>query len=91
VLMDIKKKSQLTIPKEILEELNLRIGDTVDVFTKDGKIVIQPVKVIAVPKDEEYIWDEETKLQIKEGLSEYKAGKLKGYDSVDKMFEEIDS
>lgn len=44
-IMELRKKSQITIPKDIVEVLQLHEGDKLDISQKDGVIFIQPVCV----------------------------------------------
>ena len=39
----ITRKYQITIPKEVREKLNLRIGDLLKVEVEDDKIVLKPL------------------------------------------------
>ena len=41
--MKITRKYQITIPEEVREELNLRIGDFLKVEVEGGKIVFKPI------------------------------------------------
>ena len=45
MLAELRPKSQVTIPKEIIIKLGLSEGDTLDIFEKDGSICIMPVVV----------------------------------------------
>lgn len=45
MIIELRKKSQITIPKEIVEELNLFEGDNLDITLRDGLIIIEPVAV----------------------------------------------
>lgn len=45
MLIELRKKAQITIPKEIVVGLGLAEGDTLDVRLVDGAIVIEPVTV----------------------------------------------
>jgi antitoxin MazE len=72
MLVDFKQKSQITIPKELVKKLNLKVGDKFDAQVKDGKLVLTPV--IIVPKEQGWYysaeWQEKEKKvdqQIKEG------------------------
>ncbi|RLE94815.1 MAG: AbrB family transcriptional regulator [Thermoprotei archaeon] len=42
-LVKITRKYQITIPKEIREKLNLRVGDLLKVELEDDKIVLRPL------------------------------------------------
>ena len=42
-IVRITRKYQITIPKEVREKLNLRIGDLLKVEVEDDKIVLKPL------------------------------------------------
>lgn len=44
-VMELRKKSQITIPKDIIDALKLHEGDKLEINQKDGIIFIQPVCV----------------------------------------------
>ena len=50
MLIDIKQKAQVTIPKKVMDKLGLQIGDKVEIDTTDCQITITPV--VIVPKDQ---------------------------------------
>ncbi len=54
MLAELKQKSQLTIPKEFTEKLELKIGDTLQIDLVNDKIVITPVAVI--PKNQAWFY-----------------------------------
>ena len=45
MLAELRVKSQITIPKEIITTLGLSEGDKLDIFEKDGMICLMPVVV----------------------------------------------
>lgn len=83
VLIEMRGRSQITIPAEIVKNLGIKEGDQFDVVEKDGGIFLCPV--VVYPKKEMI---RIAKL-IKETDAEYKNGELKAYDDVDKMFKEM--
>lgn len=56
MITQIRGKSQVTIPKEVVKALNLKAGDHLDVGIENGNIVIRPVFVI--PKEQAWYWSE---------------------------------
>src|SRR5699024_11418362 len=52
-----KKKSQVTVPHDIVEALNLKVGDDLQVRLENGKIVLVPM--VSVPKDQAWFWTEQ--------------------------------
>lgn len=49
MVIELRKKSQITIPKEIINELELKEGDHLDLTVKDGMIIIEPVALYSKP------------------------------------------
>ena len=45
ILVELKAKSQVTIPKEIINSMELNQGDQFEVKEENGKIVLVPVVV----------------------------------------------
>ena len=48
MIAELRAKSQVTIPKELVDKLGLAEGDKFEVFDKDGMIYLMPV--VVVPK-----------------------------------------
>ena len=80
MMIEIRGRSQITIPSEIVKSLGIKEGDKFEVIEKDGGIFLCPV--VVYPKKEMI---RIAKL-IKETGAEYKNGEVKSYDDVDKMF-----
>ncbi|AZR02750.1 AbrB/MazE/SpoVT family DNA-binding domain-containing protein [Trueperella pyogenes] len=53
MLVELKAKSQMTIPKQIMSELGLSIGDQFEAVVQDGNIVLIPVVVYPKARIEE--------------------------------------
>lgn len=79
----MRARSQITVPSGIVRSLGIQEGDKFEVLQLDGGIFLRPV--VIYPKAE---MQRVAKL-IKETKAEYRAGKLKSYDDVDKMFEDM--
>lgn len=45
MIVELRQKSQVTIPSELIKELGLQIGDKFDVSIKDGNLMFVPVAV----------------------------------------------
>lgn len=82
-IMELRKKSQITIPLELVSKLGLKPGDKLEAIEKDGGIFITPV--IVYPK---YEMERIAKL-IKEATEEKNYGKTKVYDNVSEAFKDM--
>lgn len=81
MLLQLRDKNQLTLPKEIIDKLGLHKDDTLNVFLEDDKIVITPVSVV------------ETKLltELKEAFEDIRNGKVKSFDTIDDLLKDLDA
>jgi AbrB family looped-hinge helix DNA binding protein len=83
-----KKKSQVTIPKDIVQVLGLEEGDTLDCRLEDGKIVLVPT--IAVPKDQTWFWTEKWQEGEREAEEDIRAGRVsESFDDVDELLDSL--
>jgi AbrB family looped-hinge helix DNA binding protein len=48
MITELRQKSQITIPKGIVTKLNLKEGDKLEIYEKDGEIRIVPVAVYPI-------------------------------------------
>lgn len=81
MLAKLKAKSQITLPKKIIESLGLSKGDKFEVYEKDGVICLTPVAVY--PK--KYV--AELRREIDGIKSDIDSGKKPVFDSLDSLFE----
>lgn len=84
MLVELKAKSQVTIPKDIVNSMNLNQGDQFEVIEDDGKIVLVPVAVYP-----EHVI-KKLKSQVKEIKDSIKNGETPVFDSIDSLFEDLD-
>lgn len=78
MLAEIRGRSQITIPSEIIKKLGISEGDKFDIIEKDGGIFLCPV--IVYPKDK--------LLKIAKLIkdSEIELSKQESFDTVEDMF-----
>lgn len=81
MLAEIRGRSQITIPSEIIKKLGISEGDKFDVMERDGGIFLCPV--VVYPKDK---IAKIAKL-LKE--SEIEAKNQKAFESVEDMFSDM--
>lgn len=87
MIIDLRKKSQVTIPKEIVSELNLQEGDHLDISIKNGVIIIEPVAIYS----KSYIQKlEDTVMRINEEPSKDNVGPFNSVEEAINYLEEIE-
>ena len=84
MLAELRAKSQITIPKEIVETLGLSQGDKFEVYEHDGVICLMPV--VVYPK--KYL--DSLKKEINKTKIDIDSGKSVGYDDINKLFEDLE-
>lgn len=84
MLAELRAKSQVTIPKELVDKMGLLEGDKFEIFEKDGTICIMPV--VVYPK--KYL--NKLKVEIEEAKSRIASGEQPVFDNVDALFTELE-
>ncbi len=85
MLAELRQKSQITIPKEIIVKLGLSEGDKLDIFEQDGTICMMPV--VVYPK--KYLND--LRNEIDEAKAKIASGEQPVFDSVDALFAKLEA
>ena len=85
MLAELRQKSQITIPKDIIVKLGLSEGDKLDIFEKDGTICMMPV--VVYPK--KYL--DELRGEIDEAKAKIASGEQPVFDSVDALFAKLEA
>lgn len=83
-----KRKSQVTVPHEIVEALDLHEGDDLQVRLENGKIVFVPM--VSIPKDQAWFWSEQWQKEEQEVEKHIKAGHLTEPKSLDDTLSDLD-
>jgi AbrB family looped-hinge helix DNA binding protein len=92
----LRQRGQITLPKNILKQLDLQEGDSLDVRIEDGKVVIVPM--IEIPQDQAWFWTEEWQAGEQEAEKNIKNGEMTAKLTIDealamlhKIDEELDN
>ena len=84
MLAELRAKSQITIPKELVDRLGLSEGDKLDIYERDGMLCVVPV-VVYPKKYLNQLRDEIEATKIK--LS---SGEQPVFDNVDALFAKLE-
>lgn len=84
MLAELRTKSQITLPKDIVASLGLSEGDKLEVYEKDGMICMVPVAVY--PKKYVDALQDEIH-QLKENI---RTGKQPVFDSIDALIDKLE-
>lgn len=84
MLVELKAKSQVTIPKDIVNSMELNQGDQFEVMEENGKIILIPVAIYP-----EHVI-KNLKAEVQEIKKSIKNGTQPVFDSIDSLFEALD-
>lgn len=85
MLVELRTKSQITLPKDIVSSLGLAEGDKLEVYEKNGVICMVPVAVY--PK--KYVDDIHREIdQLRKNLQAGKQPEFERIDALIRMLEE---
>jgi AbrB family looped-hinge helix DNA binding protein len=73
-LIQVRKKSQITLPKSVRRKLNIEEGDLLDVNVRNGEIVMRPKKLI--DKDQAWFWTKRWQEGERQADEDIKAGRV---------------
>jgi len=87
----LRKKSQVTIPTEIIELLHLNEGDNLNIQVENGRIVLVPTVTIA--KDQAWFWTESWQQAERQAERDVEKGRLINISNekdLDTFFDTLD-
>ena len=85
MLAELRTKSQVTIPKELVTKLGIREGDKLEITEKDGVIQIMPVVVYPKKVISEF------RAEINEVKERIKNGEQPVFDSIESLISELEA
>lgn len=87
MLVNLKTKSQVTIPKQIVRKLNLKPGDKLEFSLDDDKIIIKPVAII--DRSQAWFYTPEWQEGEKEVDSQIRKGKIHSAEDLDELYKKL--
>ena len=84
MLAELRQKSQITIPKEIVSRLGLNQGDKLEIAEKDGIIMMMPVTVYP----QKYL--DQLRDEIEVAKANIASGETPVFSNIDALFAELE-
>ncbi len=84
----VQKRNLINLPREIREYLNINEGDVLDIRIDDGKIIIEPMKV--VPSSQAYFWSETTKNDMIEAKNDVDSANVREFKTISEFLDGIE-
>ncbi len=89
MITQLRSRSQITLPREIVKKMKLQKGDNLDVVVDDDKIIVKPV--LLIDRSQAWFWSKEWQAMEKEADEDIKHGKVQKASSVKELIEKLDS
>jgi antitoxin MazE len=86
-IVSVKQKSQVTIPQNIMEQLNLNIGDKLEIFVTENQLVLKPVVVIL--KEQSWFFSKEWQEKEKRAEEDIQKGKIDKASTPKELSDEL--
>jgi AbrB family looped-hinge helix DNA binding protein len=87
-LVRLRARGQVTLPSFIREKLHLEDGSLVLIKVVDNAIVLVPQETI--DKEQSWFWQERWQKLEAEAQEDIRKGRVKSFDSVEELFDEIE-
>mgnify|MGYP001066964602 CR=1 FL=1 len=87
MLVNLKTKSQVTIPKQIVRKLNLKPGDKLEFSLNNNRIIIKPVAIIN--RSQAWFYAPEWQEGEKEVDRQIKEGKIHSAEDLDELYKKL--
>lgn len=85
----MRRKNQLTLPREVTEALHIREGDEVEFeIGEGGQVVLRGMTV--VPADQAWFWDREWQQGEREASEQIAAGHTEEFEDAESMFDALE-
>jgi AbrB family looped-hinge helix DNA binding protein len=88
-LIQVRRKSQVTLPASVRKKLGIEEGDYMDVQVRGGEVVMRPKKLI--DKDQAYFWTERWQQGEREVEADKAAGRVYHFDNVEEAIVFLDT
>ena len=83
----VTRHGQITLPVSVRKELGVEEGDLIEIEVVEEHAVLMPKKL--VDKSQAYFWTKEWQEAEKEASEDIKAGRIKTFESAEKLIEDL--
>lgn len=89
MITQLRGRSQITLPSEVVKKMKLQEGDNLDIRIDDDRIIIKPVLVI--DRSQSWFWSKKWQELEKEADEDIKRGRIQKAKSLKELIEKLDS
>jgi len=87
--MRISSKRQISIPKKVMEALDLHPGDEIEFEIEGNTAHLIPIKTIKIPRDQAWFWTPEWQAREKEADQDLSAGRYREFDNLEDLLKDL--
>jgi AbrB family looped-hinge helix DNA binding protein len=87
--MKISSKRQISIPKKIMDALDLQPGDEVEFEIEGNTARLIPIRTIKVPRDQAWFWTPEWQEREREADQDLAAGHYHDFDTIEDLLKDL--
>jgi len=84
----VTRHGQITLPASVRERLGIEEGDLIEIDVEDERAVLIPKKL--VDKSQAYFWTRKWQEGEREADEDIKAGRVKTFDSVEELINDLE-
>jgi len=89
MITQLRGRSQITLPSEIVKKMQLQEGDNLEILLDNDKIVIKPILVI--DRSQAWFWSKEWQAMEREADGDIRHGRVQKAASVKELIEKLDA
>lgn len=89
MITQLRRRSQVTLPSDVVKKMKLQEGDNLDIVVEDDKIVIKPVLVI--DRAQAWFWSKEWQASEKEAEEDIEKGRVQKAKDVKDLMDKLNS
>ncbi|MFI6577748.1 AbrB/MazE/SpoVT family DNA-binding domain-containing protein [Nocardiopsis sp. NPDC050513] len=85
----MRRKNQITLPREVAEALHIREGDEVEFdISESGQVILRGMT--PVPTDQAWFWDPEWQRGEREASEQIAAAQTEEFEDAESMFDALE-
>ena len=86
-LVQVREKAQITLPAKVRKALDIKEGDYLEVEVEGNKIVLVPQ--VLIEKSQPVTLSKKGDLMLKQALKEVKEGKIKEFQDIEELINDL--
>jgi len=87
MITQLRRRSQITLPSDVVKKMRLQEGDNLDISIEEDKIVIKPV--IVIDRSQAWFWSKEWQKKELEVDKQKKGGKIQKASGKKDLFDKL--